>query len=540
MLAVTLFLGVVRAWIGRFSLNPDGVSYLDLSDAFVQHDWHGFVNAYWSPFYPVLLGIGRLALPTSKRWELPGVHIINLVIFAGAFACFEFFYVTLRNSVVGRKSASTENVVALIGESPFFILAHALFLWISLDLITVWDVTPDLLVSAFVYAIAGLVLRFRDHPSWKLAATLGAVLGFSYWAKAAMFPLAFVFMACGLLSSNRRLMAVKSGIVMAIAFLAVAGPWVTALSLQKHRLTFGDTGRLAYATLVNPGGVARNWQGDPDLGIKPVHPTREIASDPAIYEFAEPVRGTYPPWYDPSYWQEGRAARFALKPQLEVIVRHLFTCAELMLHQQNTLFATALTFMLVMGITGWRQAIGSHWPLFMMSGAAFGMYMLVHAQPRYLGAYVGLVWLGWLGAIRVPNHLLQMSRYLMCAAAVVLLIGVIDNTARAQREHGPYSVMPEIVLSEHLDAMGLHPGDPVGTIGGVGIFAARLSHAKVVVEIMDAPAFWRLAPERREIALAKFAQTGARIVVAPDPSPCPPPDPSWSKIEGEPYYVHRF
>ena len=36
---------------------------------------------------------------------------------------------------------------------------------------------PDLYVSAFTYAIAGLVLRFRDDPSWKHALALGTVLG---------------------------------------------------------------------------------------------------------------------------------------------------------------------------------------------------------------------------------------------------------------------------------------------------------------------------------------------------------------------------
>jgi hypothetical protein len=36
---VVLLLGLSRAWIGRFSMDADGISYLDLSDAFRRHDW---------------------------------------------------------------------------------------------------------------------------------------------------------------------------------------------------------------------------------------------------------------------------------------------------------------------------------------------------------------------------------------------------------------------------------------------------------------------------------------------------------------------
>jgi hypothetical protein len=31
--------------------------------------------------------------------------------------------------------------------------------------------------------------------------------------------------------------------------------------------------------------------------------------------------GTYPPWTDPSYWNEGLQSHFRLKPQIETLVR---------------------------------------------------------------------------------------------------------------------------------------------------------------------------------------------------------------------------
>ena len=51
-----------------------------------------------------------------------------------------------------------------------------------------------------------------------------------------------------------------------------------------------------------------------------MHPTRKVFDRPAIYEFgSDPVGGTYPIWYDPSYWHEGETPHFDLRGQLRVL-----------------------------------------------------------------------------------------------------------------------------------------------------------------------------------------------------------------------------
>jgi hypothetical protein len=123
-----------------------------------------------------------------------------------------------------------------------------------------------------------------------------------------------------------------------------------------------------------------------------------------------------------------------------------------------------------------------------------------------------------------------------------MLISVVDETARAAREGGPYSAVTNVVLSDRLDAMGLHDGDRIAIIGGSGIYAARLSRLKIVAEIMgeDTPAFWRLTPEKTGIVLQKMAESGARMVLAADPGPALRPDSFWVKVEGLPFYLHRL
>jgi hypothetical protein len=204
-----------------------------------------------------------------------------------------------------------------------------------------------------------------------------------------MFPLAFAFMAIALCSTRSLKLAAKGGLVMVLFFAVLAGPLVAALSQQKHRLTFGDSGRINYAMFVSPGGATRNWRGEPQFGITAVHPTRKLLSDPPVYAFAKPIGGTFPPWYDPSYWEEGRVPVLSLKAQVRVVIGHLLSYAELLLHQQNCLLAALLALFMVAR----RNAIaelGKMWPLLLMCCAELGLYMLVHVETRFIGGYVAI------------------------------------------------------------------------------------------------------------------------------------------------------
>jgi hypothetical protein len=536
---VILIFGLLRAWIGRFSMDPDGISYLDLSDAFRRHDWHNFLNAYWSPLYPVLLGIVRPVLPAGKLQELIAVHIANFLIYAAALATFEFFYSELIAALASKAAPSDDS--RELPDWAIWAISHALFLWASLDLITVRGVSPDLCVSVFVYAIAGLLLRFRLQPNIVNAVALGTVLGGSYYAKAVMFPLAFAFMGIALLSVKPRWAAVKCALPLALGFAVVAAPLVAALSQQKHRLTFGDSGRINYAMFVAPRGVTRNWQGEPQLGITAVHPTRKILSTPPAYEFSEPIAGTFPPWYDPSYWQEGRVGRFNLKAQLSIISQHLATYFELFLHQENALLAAFLALALLAGRKRFAY-LGELWPLPAMCIAALSLYMLVHVETRFLGGYVAILWIALFASFRLPSSVVRYGGYLLLAVSAALLITVVDGTARAIRDHGPYSALADVTLSDQIDRMDVHPGDRIAIIGGDGMYAARLSHLKIIAEIMggDTPQFWRLTPEGRQRVYEQFRQSGASFLLATDPGPAARLDTGWSKVPGASFYLRKL
>src|SRR5882757_9640603 len=96
ILAVILCCGILgsallQTWAVRHSMQSDGIAYLDMGDAIVRGDWNMAINGYWSPLYPLLLGLTLRVVNPSVYSQFPVVHFVNFVIFAFAFLCFDLF-----------------------------------------------------------------------------------------------------------------------------------------------------------------------------------------------------------------------------------------------------------------------------------------------------------------------------------------------------------------------------------------------------------------------------------------------------------------
>src|SRR6266542_1198976 len=135
-----------------------------------------------------------------------------------------------------------------------------------------------------------------------------------------MLPLAPMFILVGLFFAGGLRKAWMRSAPALLGLVLVAGPFIVALSAARHRLTFGDAGKLNYLWHVNRLPIF-HWQGDTRYGT-PRHPTRKIFEHPAVYEFGSPLNATYPPWYDPSYWYEGATPRFELSQQMPALLAH--------------------------------------------------------------------------------------------------------------------------------------------------------------------------------------------------------------------------
>jgi 4-amino-4-deoxy-L-arabinose transferase-like glycosyltransferase len=318
-------IAALEVWSHRNDLSPDGISYIELATTSLEQGLRGLTNAYWSPLYPFLIRtLFRLFHPSLEH-EFAAVHLLNFFLYLASFAAFNLF---LKELLRARGARERDGEFTPISPRYLEGLASVLFLWAGQFWLGPAIVNPDLCVAGLVYLATAVLLRMlRSGASRTTWILLGVILGIAYLAKAAMFPLGFVFLTCAFLialNKRGRPRRVFGGAALALGiFLAIAAPWINAISRAKHRGTFSDSGKIAYAEYVNKATLNTHWQGRPPGTGTPLHPTREISTVPPLYEFAEPIPGSYPPWYDPSYWYDGIHPHFDLRGQLWVLFRAL-------------------------------------------------------------------------------------------------------------------------------------------------------------------------------------------------------------------------
>ena len=532
-------LGLSHVWAGRYSMDPDGISYLDVGHAFFRHDWRHAFNAYWSPLYGWVLGLANGIFKPSPVWEFPLVHVVNLGIFLLALLAFRF----LLNALVDHRRAADDSQSTL----PSWVLlmiGYAIFLWSTLELTPLHEVSPDLAASACLFVSVGLLLRARQSPSLARFVLLGLALAAGYWTKAAFFLLAFPFLVAAYLF-GRQCRRWSQGIALATTvFLLASAPLVLMLSFQKGRFTFGDSGMLNYAWAVSPRTFQRNWQGEEDGSGLPKHPTRQLMQNPRVFEFNGPLVGTYPPWLDPSYWNEGLQPHFKWKPQLQVLSANLLSETRLLLRAQPALVTGIIALALLSGSMYWRQ-VRSWGALLLIPLSAFILYAPVHVEDRFLGGYVAILFLILLSAVRVRPDDRWPATCIVIAVFVAMLIGLMDTTVRYATNHlaipgvGPNSLQ-EVEAAIQMQNLGIQAGTPVAVIGdGTGAYWARLAKLRVVAEVMaanhDARTFWNSSEETRQRAYAVLAKTGAKLIVTRDPPVALRA--SWTSLASTPYWI---
>ena len=534
---IVIFAGLLQAWIGAYFLDPDGVCYVDVGRAFVNHHWLEAFNSYWSPLYAWILGSALQISGWSARWELPIIHAVNFAIYLFAFWCFNKF---LRTALALLRTENTSKDPQYLPEFGLWLVDNGIFLWSTLTQIPAWEVSPDLLVAATVYLVAEAILKIKSGASLGSFAKLGVILGLSYWCKAVMFPLGCMFLVIAWFASSAKQRNRYINFAVAVLLFAlVSSPLVLVLSKKQGHFTFGDSGWLNYSSYVSPGGRVRNWQGQPAAAGIPIHATRKIFEKPDVFEFAQPIGGTYPPSYDPPYWNAGRQWTFHLRTQIAVAVQHLILYANLFLFSQVGILVGVFTLVFCSPIKG---SIFKNWPLLAVSFCAFATYMLVHAENRFLGAYLALVWMAILLAIKLPAFTVRKKIifYLMAAIAISCVVSTAGEMYRQWRDSEGYSALLHLEVAQDLNSAGVHPGAQIAVIGN-GNFAyyAHFDRTKIVAEIMEenTTTFWTSTSERRNEVYSAFAKTGALALVAKPPLPLVPLDAGWIKLGSTPFYM---
>jgi hypothetical protein len=530
---IAILLGAAQAWRSRFSMNTDGVQYLDNATAYSSGDFHRALNSQWSPLYPWLISAWFATVRPGPYLEFPLVHWLNFVIYLLSLAGFLFFLKCVLESIPAGKCAPGVRLSLVL-------IAYASFLYCSLDFTNLAYVTPDLLVSMFAFLAAGWLLRIAaGTASASGYVALGAVLGFGYLAKTPFLILGVLCLGIAGVLGRKRPGAVARLGLAAATFALIVAPYIWILSNAKNRFTAGDSGTANIIWKVN-GVPYYNWQGGPPDNGKPIHPTRQLSSNPAIFEFATPIGGTYPPWYDPIYWSEG--ARIAFRPGdfARALARQIQLYGYFVHHRQLPLLIALLTLFFLAPDKGRVWAgIRTFWPVLLLGAAPFAMYAVVHAEGRYLAPFFVLLWTTLIAGVLVGLSGSLDRRVLfsiVTVAAGFMLVEALTVTPPAMPARLHYEV------AQRIQALGLKPGDPVAIVtGDLDYFWARLAGARVTMQVdFGDPACPDCRGLQTEWEKAKpiLAANGVLMVV----SPCIPgvvDQPGWQQLGATGVYAYR-
>lgn len=510
----------ILTYAARYSMNPDGLTYLDLASEVVSGGPSKLVNGLWSPGYPALISVAILLFRPSSAQEFPLIHFVNFLMFVFALTGFSVF---LRYSL---KTMSDDAAVNESKNTYFKPFAFSTFLLFTLKYIGVEVATPDLGVAAIVFLAAGISCRlYLPDPSWKHFLALGLVLGVGYYFKAAVLPLgvallALLFLLLPLSKKHiSRQKLVLSLLLSLSVFLLVSAPLVAALSFRANTLSFGEAGRLNYAWHVNrllwTGG-----QEPPEENTTLEHPARKLLTTPMTLEFATPISGTYPIWYDPSYWYAHAIARFDVRQQIAALILSWRVYKSTM--EETMAYTAGAIVLLVLGDYKRRNIViaiaRKLWWQLLWAFVACSMFALVHVEPRYVGAFLVLFWVALYGALLpgVERRVKFAVLATVLCTVIVPFLGYVAMTSMRIARDLAHPKLPEYqTAGVGLSDLGLQKGDRLAVVGyAYNCYYARFARLRVVAQIPDTKEFWRLSTAELKVVTERLASIGVKAVVA--------------------------
>jgi hypothetical protein len=512
-------LGLLQAAAARNSMNPDGIAYLDMGDAYLRADWSTAIRTHWSPLYAWIQAAAlHLTRPPSEL-EFAEVHVVNFGVYCLALAAFTFL---LREIVASLPRMAADEQCP--PDWAWVSLGYALFGWCTLHYMPLDLVTPDLMVSALVYAICGVMLRAQRRAHLRWAALTGALLGLGYLTKAPMLALAPVFLAAStvVLSGTRRRIWHFS--IATLALIVVAVPYILMLSIANGRLTAGDSAALNYLWTVD-GAPLVHWQGGPPALGQPLHHSQLVLDTPPVYAFSAPFSVTYAPWYAPEYWLVGATPFFRLRGQVQAIVAGLQVYSRIVV-DLSVVLALLSVLLLMRHKPRSIRWTGPSLALLAPALAALCMYDLVLVEARYVAPFVVLFMLALLMHVRMPKAgwsaaLLRRATLLIVLVQTLQIGSILVEPAGSvvsQVMQGAFFAPDDNAqVAIALRSAGVRPEAPVAAGDrGFNAYWARLARVRIVAEVsgFEAPAILESDRDAREATQGALLAQDVRALVA--------------------------
>jgi hypothetical protein len=564
LVTLVMTFGTVEDWFGDTIYGADGIAYIDNATAIRHGDWATALNPYWSIGYPLVLAATRWMFPEGWAGEWLAVHVVNLVIFAATYAGFLYFLQTAL-AYAARRGGTRQP----LAESPgLFAVGSLIFLEWQIQTKQVSQMTPDLLISGLFFVLIALSLQFCQRPATQSAGLMGLTAGLGYIAKAAFLPISAIVFFCVLLRIFTQSHAERYSSVTKLAWFAPAAamlalPYILALSLTLGKFTLGESGSLNYAWTVNKL-THWHWTGGPAAFGEPLHPVRLLSTSPHVYEYAEPIHVTYPPFYNPYYWYEGYHHFFAIRNQVAAIRSNLFNLSTLFFSTPRapTKFWSTIALLIVAAIAFTDRAelgkrLRALWPLYLPPLLGIAMYTSVFLEARYVTGFLIVLIVTLLLALFVPTPVIGKR----AGALILVVISLISLTylfidarhtlGRAWRD-APYFNDEEWRIGFYLTGSGIAPGTRVAMVKeehGIQTTWAFVAGLRVVGQIgnqdfkeeqqaQDLQLFLN-RPELQQTVFELFRKSAAEIVVALN-LPQPPKGDGWTQVPETKAWLHRL
>jgi len=554
-----------------YQIDGDAVSYMDIGDLIRAHNWHGVINGYWNPLYPAALSLGHTLFHSTRYNELHAYYMVNF----GIFLLEMLAIVAFTDALVQLRELREDSKSLL----PSFLLDCYTLRYLGVGLLIIstqrelsmGKVRPDALLQAFLLLGLAALLKHLATSYLRYAALMGIALGLAYLTKS--FAFLFTFLCIVALIAFRvawqryaATRAAAAGLVALICFAIVVGPYIAALSKQKGRFDFGDSGNLNYAWFVS-GTEKMHLEPDQtsSFGAAEVHlthPNKLLLKSPVVVSYKQFPYGTYPDWFDASFWND--RIKVHMNPHLQVsvtiacLVRILRYIAN---HPEAWLLLVVLFLIGARLRVDWRPRANAFWLTPVLLGAGvFCIYSMVNVEDRYIAFGFLAVLLPAFAALRhsgkVPTPITQNA-----ASAVVLLlallavgesariVGELRRNLKVARSPAGWYDPDTFGAAQALNALGVGPGDTVACIGDKACldthYWARLAGVRILTEIFkpaEYPVYSALAdmPNRDQVIDTVRSQGGKVLIGYFTPGLMTGTNPisaGWRELDSSPFYA---
>jgi hypothetical protein len=555
-----------------YQMDGDAVAYMDIGDLMRAHQWSGVVNGYWNPLYPAALSLGHILFHATRFTELHAYYMVNFGIFLlQMLAVVSFTDSIIRLRDAHSLSAGSSTASFLLDRYALRYLGLALLLIASQRELSMGKVRPDGLLQALLLFGLAALLNHLATARLHYAAFMGLALGLAYLTKS--FAFLFTLLCIAVLMASRWLWLKHSpariaaaGLLAITCFAVVAGPYIAALSKQKGRFDFGDSGTLNYAWYV--GGTEKmhlqNDQtalfGSAEVHLK--HPEEVLLSQPLVISYKQLPYGTYPDWFDTTYWNDQIKTHINPRGEVRQVSRNLVLTARYLLNHPETWLLLAV--LLIMGA---RLSLGANsysngfWLAPILLGVAvFAIYGMVNIEERYVTVgFLAIILTLFAALYYVPSTRTIITP--TTASALVLLLALLAAGESARtiadlrrhlsgaRSPGGWYDADTYRAAKALNDLGVGPGDTIACVGAraciVDHYWVRLAGVRILTELYlpDPPELYpSLASlSNRNQAIEVLRQQGGKVLVGYFPPGLMtgnnPVSAGWRELDQTPFYA---